>query len=68
MAVIIQPVLRPRAAGVLAARLHDNAVTDWAIQAVYGLAGPLSDGSCVGELHRPDRSSSPLDQEYAVLP
>ena len=61
-------MLRPCAAGVLAARLHDGAVTDWAIQAVYGLAGPLADGSCTGELHQPGRPPTPLDQEYAVLP
>jgi pyruvate, water dikinase len=68
MAVIIQPVLRPVAAGVLTARMYDGAVTDWAVQAVYGLAGPLADGSCVGEFHQPGRPPTPLDQEYAALP
>ncbi len=68
MAVIIQPALRPYAAGVIAARLRDGAVTDWAIQAVYGLAGPLADGACVGELHQQGRPPSPLGQEYVVLP
>ncbi len=68
MAVIIQPVLRPFAAGVLAARVHDGTVTDWAIQAVYGLADLLADGSCAGEFHQPGRPPTPLDQEYAALP
>ncbi|MHB1592757.1 MAG: PEP/pyruvate-binding domain-containing protein [Streptosporangiaceae bacterium] len=68
MAVIIQPVLRPFAAGVLAARVHEGTVTDWAVQAVYGLAGPLADGSCAGEFHQPGQPPTPLDQEYAALP
>ena len=60
MAVIIQPLLRPRAAGVLIAHLREGSVTDWAIQAAYGLAGPLADRGCVGELHRPSRPPTPL--------
>jgi pyruvate,water dikinase len=68
MAVIIQPVLRPHAAGVLAARLHDGSVTDWTIQAACGLGGPLADGSCDGELHQAGSPPTPLEQEYAVLP
>ncbi|MFI2736657.1 PEP/pyruvate-binding domain-containing protein [Streptomyces sp. NPDC018711] len=51
LAVLIQPVLRPALAGVLAAVVHDGLCVSWRIEAVRGLAEPLVNGTQTGEIH-----------------
>lgn len=83
MAILIQPALRPYAAGILAAQfLADRAPTAspdtiqvqqeipprWHISAVYGLAESLAGGRHTGETHRHDRPPLPGRQPDIVLP
>jgi pyruvate, water dikinase len=68
MAVLIQRAVRPCAAGVLAGRLHGGNLEDWVIQAVYGLADPLTAGRESGEQHQPGQPPTALCQDTAVLP
>ncbi|MEU8759526.1 PEP/pyruvate-binding domain-containing protein [Streptomyces sp. NPDC048659] len=51
LAVLIQPVLRPALAGVLAAVVHDGLCVSWRIEAVRGLAEQLVNGTQTGEIH-----------------
>jgi pyruvate,water dikinase len=68
MAVLIQRAVRPCAAGVLAGRLRAGHLEDWAIQAVCGLAAPLTAGREAGELHQQGQPPTRFRQETAVLP
>ncbi|MGV2915262.1 PEP-utilizing enzyme [Streptomyces alfalfae] len=51
LAVLVQPVLRPAASGVLAAEVSGGRCVRWRIEAVRGLAGPLVSGAQTGEIH-----------------
>ncbi|MDJ0372469.1 PEP/pyruvate-binding domain-containing protein [Streptomyces sp. H10-C2] len=51
LAVLVQPVLRPAAAGVLAAQVADGRCARWRIEAVRGLAEQLVSGVLTGETH-----------------
>ncbi|MFD7577465.1 PEP/pyruvate-binding domain-containing protein [Kitasatospora sp. NPDC059817] len=69
MAVLVQPVLRPACAGVLAADITRGS---WRIEAVHGLAEPLVSGSRTGEIHTagPDGQAAvrPTTQSVLLLP
>ncbi|MFI7087625.1 PEP/pyruvate-binding domain-containing protein [Streptomyces anulatus] len=51
LAVLVQPVLRPAVAGVLAAVVSGSECTSWRIETVRGLAEPLVSGTQTGEIH-----------------
>ncbi|MFE0776524.1 PEP/pyruvate-binding domain-containing protein [Streptomyces sp. NPDC058861] len=51
LAVLVQPVLRPAASGVLAAEVSGGRCVRWRIEAVRGLAEPLVSGAQTGEIH-----------------
>jgi pyruvate,water dikinase len=72
MPVLLQPALRPYAAGVLAAELDDGRCARWRIEAVHGLAGPLVSGTATGEAHHGHDSNratpAPARQQFLVLP
>lgn len=51
LAVLVQPVLRPVAAGVLAAQVTSGRCVHWRIEAVRGLAEQLVSGAQTGEIH-----------------
>jgi pyruvate,water dikinase len=72
MPVLVQPALRPCAAGVLAAELDDGQCARWRIEAVHGLAEPLVNGTATGETHHGCGSGAaspvPARQRYLVLP
>ncbi|MFJ1662402.1 PEP/pyruvate-binding domain-containing protein [Streptomyces anthocyanicus] len=51
LAVLVQPVLRPAVAGVLAAVVSGGECSNWRIEAVRGLAEPLVSGTQTGEIH-----------------
>lgn len=71
MPVLVQPALRPYAAGVAAAEIGQGQVTRWRIEAVHGLAEPLVSGQCTGESHygEADRvTSRPAAQRRLAVP
>lgn len=51
LAVLVQPVLRPVVAGVLAAQVTGGRCVRWRIEAVRGLAEQLVSGAQTGEIH-----------------
>jgi pyruvate, water dikinase len=72
MAMLVQPAVRPYAAGVLAAEVGEEGCVRWRIEAVLGLPGPLVSGEQAGEVHIGDRNnhrpSVPTDQRVLLLP
>ncbi|MEU2354396.1 PEP/pyruvate-binding domain-containing protein [Streptomyces misionensis] len=72
LAVLIQPVLRPALAGVLASVVRDGACVSWRIEAVRGLAEPLVSGTQTGEIHigrgPVTESVVPCSQAFLHLP
>ncbi|KOT46763.1 hypothetical protein ADK41_00765 [Streptomyces caelestis] len=72
MAVVIQPALRPTAAGVLAAEVLAGRCVRWRIEAVRGLAEPLVNGTQAGEVHAGLRHTThpvqPAEQRVILLP
>ncbi|TWV34737.1 hypothetical protein FRZ03_28135 [Streptomyces misionensis] len=70
LAVLVQPVLRPALAGVLAAVVRAGACVGWRIEAVRGLAGPLVSGTQTGEIHigRGPVTDSVVPSSQAFLP
>ncbi|MCM3883539.1 PEP/pyruvate-binding domain-containing protein [Frankia sp. R82] len=70
LAVLIQPAIRARAAGVLAADFDPTGrLRRWALDAVHGLAVPVVNGSQRGEHHHSDRDSPvPAEQDVLLLP
>jgi pyruvate,water dikinase len=51
MAILVQPAIRPYAAGVLATHTTSGRATRWFIEATYGLAEPLVGGTQTGDIH-----------------
>ncbi|KPM52573.1 hypothetical protein ACG83_30230 [Frankia sp. R43] len=70
LAVLVQPAIRPHAAGVLAASARDaGGLRSWALDAVRGLALPVVDGSQRGERHHSTRDNpTPAEQDVILLP
>jgi pyruvate,water dikinase len=71
MPVLVQPALRPYAAGVAAAETSCGHATRWRIEAVHGLAEPLVSGTCTGEAHHGeagDITTRPAAQRRLFLP
>jgi pyruvate,water dikinase len=71
MPVLVQPALRPYAAGVAAAEVDHGDVTRWRIEAVHGLAEPLVSGHCTGEAHYSEAGKAttrPAAQRRLVIP
>jgi pyruvate,water dikinase len=71
MPVLVQPALRPYAAGVAAAEVGRGQATRWRIEAVHGLAEPLVSGHCTGEAHDEEAgkvTTRPAAQRRLVIP
>ncbi|MEV6987496.1 PEP/pyruvate-binding domain-containing protein [Sphaerisporangium sp. NPDC051017] len=69
LAVIIQPAIRPCCAGVLISQFPTGSSwATWQIEAVRGLADPLTSGRSAGELHSPHLSPIAAMQTDIVLP
>jgi pyruvate,water dikinase len=72
MAVLVQPAVRPAAAGVLAAEIEGGRCARWRIEAVRGLAEPLVNGTLAGEIHTGRRHDAepvvPANQSLIHLP
>ncbi|MBL7499278.1 hypothetical protein I6A84_31875 [Frankia sp. CNm7] len=69
LAVLLQPAIRPHAAGVLAATCDADDLAPWALDAVRGLALPVVDGSQRGERHHSTSDSpTPAEQDVILLP
>jgi pyruvate,water dikinase len=69
LAILVQPAIRPHAAGVLAAALDAGDLRLWALDAVRGLALPVVDGSQRGERHHSASAGpTPAEQEVILLP
>ncbi|TDD31230.1 hypothetical protein E1287_27335, partial [Actinomadura sp. KC06] len=67
MAVLIQPAMRPFAAGILAAEFGRPPMR-WRIEAIRGLAEPLASGAQTGEIHDGEQQIIPAQQTEIVLP
>lgn len=71
MPVLVQPALRPYAAGVAAAETSRGHATRWRIEAVHGIAEPLVSGTCTGEAHHGEAgeiTTRPAAQRLLVIP
>lgn len=71
MPVLVQPALRPYAAGVATAETSGGHATRWRIEAVHGLAEPLVNGTCTGEAHHGEAgevTTRPAAQRRLVIP
>ncbi len=56
VAVIVQAAIRAYSAGVLAGQIRDGTWHDWQIEAVHGVAAPLTSGQVSGEVHHLGRA------------
>jgi pyruvate,water dikinase len=71
MPVLVQPALRPYAAGVAIAETSRGHATRWRIEAVHGLAQPLVNGTSTGEAHHGEAgevTTRPAAQRRLVIP
>ncbi len=72
IALLVQPALRPIAAGVLVAEIVNGRLGDWRIELVRGLAEPLMSGHITGEIHTGTGTARaphihPTEQSVVVL-
>lgn len=68
VAVIVQAAIRAYSAGVFAGQIRDGTWHDWQIEAVHGVAAPLTSGEVSGEVHHLGHVPRPAVLADMVVP